>query len=320
MKPTPRLLLTTTFGLCALPLSAATIGYWNFEEGTAGSSPSGPAVNGQWSGTFVDSSGNGYHASPFFTNNPDLKYSSNVPGSVVPQTGAANIVSLQNESSPFFSVSTTDNGNAGNPTAGLSGWTPTTWTIEAAFNLADLSGNKTIVGRDGRGVNDEQAAPLYFGTRGTNVAVDFQDSAGNRWSVVSGSGGAQTYTLSTANWYSLAATSDGNTLSLYVKNLTAGDTDFTLIGTSTITSGDASLAVGTGDAGDWDAGDFSFGRGLFNGNHVDRIPAGSYIDDIRFSDTALSPNQFLYTIPEPSAAGLLAGGLGMLTLLRRRKA
>lgn len=317
MKPTSRLLLCATFSLCALPLSATTIGYWNFEEGTVGSNPAGPPVNGQWAGTFQDTSGNGYHASPFFTNNPDLEYSSNVPGAVVPQTGASNNASLQNVSSNFFSVSTTDNGNAGNPTTALSSWTPTSWTIEASFNLANLSGNKTIVGRDG---NNSGAAPLYFGTRGTNVAVDFQDSAGNRWAVVSGSGGAQNYTLSITNWYSMVATSDGSTLSLYVKDLTAGDLNFTLIGTSTITSGDASLAIGTGDAGDWDAGDFSFGRGLFNGGHVDRIPAGSYIDDIRFSDIALGPNQFLYTIPEPSGAAMLAGGMGLLGLLRRRKA
>jgi hypothetical protein len=302
-------------------MSAATVGYWNFEEGTVDSSPVGPTTSGQWSGTFLDSSGNGYHASPFFSGtNTDLKYSSNVAAATVPQLGVSNTASLQNATSNFFSVSTTDNGNAGNPTAALSSWSPTSWTIEAAFNVSNLTGNKTIVGRDGRGVSNEQAAPLYFGTRGTNVAVDFQDSAGNRWSVVSGSGGAQSYTLSAASWYSMVATSDGSLLSLYVKNLTAGDTNFTLIGTSAITSLDASLAVGTGDGSDWDVGDFSVGRGLFNGGHVDRIPAGRFLDDIRFSDVALSSDQFLYTVPEPSGFGILAGSIGMFALIRRRRA
>lgn len=298
-----------------MPASAATIGYWNFEEGTAGNSPAGPSTSGQWSGTFLDSSGNGYHASPFFSGaNTDLQYSSDVAAGTTPQSGSPNTISLRNVSSNFFSVSTTDNGNAGNPTAGLSSWAPTSWTIEATFSLSNLSGNKTVVGRDG---NNSGAAPLYFGSRGTNVAVDFQDAAGNRWAVASGSGGAQAYTLSTNSWYSLAATSDGNTLSLFVKNITNGDSDFTLIGTSAISSANAALATGTGDGGDWDAGDFSFGRGLFNGGHVDRINSGSYIDDIRFSDVALTSDLFLYSVPEPSVA--LLGGLGVLGLLRRRR-
>ena len=62
---------------------AATVGYWRFEEGTAGTAATG-------TNSIPDSSGNGNNATPF--NGP--VYVSDVPGPTVPGTGAANGLAL----------------------------------------------------------------------------------------------------------------------------------------------------------------------------------------------------------------------------------
>jgi hypothetical protein len=115
-------------------------------------------------------------------------------------------------------------------------------------------------------------------------------------------------------WYSMAAVSDGSTLSLYLRDVTAqgswnliAQTDMTLSG-----SANTALTMGTGDGGDWNAGDWSVGRGLWNGGHVDR--AYGFIDEVRISDSALSVGEFL--VPEPMTLALL--GLGGLLLRRKR--
>ena len=59
-------------------------------------------------------------------------------------------------------------------------------------------------------------------------------------------------------------------------------------------------------------GTWSFGRGWYNGGLVDQIRGN--IDNVRFSDVALTTNQL---IPEPATIARL--GLGGLMLRRRRK-
>ena len=93
------------------------------------------------------------------------------------------------------------------------------------------------------------------------------------------------------------AVSDGSTLSLYIRDATAnGDwvliaqTDMTLSG-----SPNTALTMGTGDGGDWNAGDWTVGRGLYNGAHGDR--AKGFIDEVRISDSALTISEFLLAEP-----------------------
>jgi len=158
------------------------------------------------------------------------------------------------------------------------------------------------VGRDG---NTSGGAPLYFGTRanGARAAVDFRDGNNADWNLEA------SYAFSANHWYAMAATSDGSTLKLYIKDITDGDTAYTLLKSLDISASSSPvLSIGSGDGGDWDAGNFSIGRGLYNGGHVDRIASGSYIDDVRLSTAALGPSQFLYSIPVPPQLGVVGDG------------
>jgi hypothetical protein len=168
----------------------------------------------------------------------------------------------------------------------IEGITPAAFTIEASFkptyNVAN--GYHTIVGRDGMNVatvlNDPAKAPLYFSTRpGASVAIEFTDMAGFNHQAVSAAGAIQT-----GQWYNMVGVSDGSTLSLYLNNSLVAQTSFS--------STDPRLAVGNGSGADWKAGTWSVGRGLWNGGHVDRV--FGYIDEVRISDTALEPRQFLF--------------------------
>jgi hypothetical protein len=75
-------------------------------------------------------------------------------------------------------------------------------------------------------------------------------------------------------------------------------------------SADPRLAVGTTSGGDWHAGEWSVGRGLYNGGHGDR--AYGFVDEVRISNSALAPSEFLAAVPEPaSGAVILLGLLGL---------
>lgn len=264
-------------------LPGTTMAYWIFEEGTVNTNASAVDVAGAYSGTVPDLSGNGYHASPWWSDS--YVYRADTASSTVPQTGAANLLSVQNGNTvPSISTTGTD----------LAAWNPASWTIEAAFKWDGTGGYfKTIVGRDG---NNAGAAPLYISQRGTALAVEYADLTDSRWSVESGPS-----EVIAGHWLALAAQSDGAVLSLYVKDITAGNAAYRLLGTQDLSSStNPALSSGSGDGGDWNAGDFSFGRGLYDGGHTDRF--FGHIDDVRFSTAALTPNQFLYSTPAPPAA------------------
>ena len=121
------------------------------------------------------------------------------------------------------------------------------------------------------------------------MGIGFADAAGNFHEAYSAEGVIQGFDFPTdnegtkGNWYNLVGVSDGVNLKMYVNNK--------LVATTPITSTDARLAVGTTSGGDWHAGEWSVGRGLYNGGHADR--AYGLIDEVRISDSALNPLQFL---------------------------
>jgi len=305
--------------LCALPARAATEAYWRFEEGPDNANVS---HGGQPDGVFypgtADSSGNGYDLSVWAEGWAGYAYRANVGMPSIPLTGAANNFSVKNTGG--YPAMFTESGTA------LQTWQPAQWTVEAAFKLEN-GGYKTIVGRDSQGSvtgGDLNLAALYFQAVPNNgLAIKFCDVSGYWHEAISAENAYTGFDWPTdpdgllAPWYSMVATSDGSTLSLYLRNLSAlsgwnliAQTDMTLSG-----SPDTTLTMGTGDGGDWDAGNWSVGRGLYAGGHGDR--AYGYIDEVRLSDAALTTSEFLF-VPEPSslALGVVAG---VMLFIRRRR-
>jgi hypothetical protein len=205
--------------------------------------------------------------------------------------------------------------------------TPSAFTIEATFKLEN-GGHRTMVGRDSYGTNTAGAkteaalAALYFQAIPNNaLAIKFCDVSGYWHEAISAENIFTGFDYPTnpdgvgVPWYSMAAVSDGSTLSLYLLEI-GSEAGWQLIAQTDMTasgSPNTALTAGAGDGGDWDAGNWSVGRGLYNGGHVDR--AYGFLDEIRISDSALSVGEFL--IPEP--ASLLIAALGSVCLGLRRK-
>ena len=295
---------------------ASTMAYWRFESGPANANVISSATGPTWSADISDVSGNGNYLSVWETGGgAGYQYRSDVPFSTVPQTGAAN----------NFSVKNTGGGPAmWTDSSALQTWSPAAWTIEMSFK-PQSGGYRTIVGRDSQGAATDNAdlAALYFQIQDdSSLAIKFADVQGYWHQAISAANTISGFDFNTdpdgtlGTWYSAAAVSDGNTLSLYLDSgsgyqLLASD-DMTLS-----TSTDTALTPGQGSGGDWTAGNFTVGRGLYAGGHGDR--AYGFIDEVRLTDGALTTDQFLGVspIPEPGTISLiLVGAVGLL--VRRR--
>ncbi len=305
----------------ALSLPAAEVAYWRMEGGPAGSNvPRGGQPDGTFYAGVPDSSGNGNALSAWSDGGyAGYVFSSQVASSTLPLNGAPNNFSVKNTGG--YPALFTETGSA------IQTWTPSAWTLEATFKL-EGGGFRTIVGRDSRGatptVNNDLAA-LYFQALPNNgLAIKFADVSGFWHEAVSANNAFTSFNFGAdpdgnlAPWYSMAAVSDGSTLSLFLRDVT-GSSGWNLIAQTDLTlsgSPNTAMSAGAGDGGDWDAGNFSVGRGLYAGGHGDR--AWGYIDEVRLSDTALGVSQFVM-VPEPAAGALAALGLGLATFLRRQR-
>ena len=251
---------------------ATTVGYWRFEEGSAGSAATG-------TGTILDSSGNGFNGTSM--NGP--LYSSSVPVNPVPRTDAANNLSLNfNGSSQFIYV-------PDEPAFQLT----QSLTLEAYVYIrsAPSGGDREIIFRGDDRVGLD---PYFLGVANGNIDFNIENAQG------------LTTTVSTAipeydQWLHIAATLDnasGN-MGLYVNNT---------LESSIVTANrpfgplQANQIPGLGFGNTEDANYFEYFDGL--------------IDEIRISNVALTPGQFLDSVPEPASMSLLA--LMGIFVLRRR--
>jgi hypothetical protein len=281
---------------------ADTVAYWRFEEGPAGTDVIHIAGEpNTFSPDVLDESGNGNHLSAWVTGGgPGHGYRVDRPVTAIGLTGAANNFSVQNTGG--FPGMFTETGSQ------VSTMTFPEFTIEVSF-MPETGGFRTLVGRDSQGsvtTGNLDLAALYFQIQpDSSLAIKFSDVSGY-WheaiSPVDTIAGFAFPDTAAGTWYHAAAVSDGATLSLYLANADT-NSGYQLVAQTDMTasgSPDTTLTAGTGDGGDWDAGNWTVGRGLYAGGHGDR--AYGFIDEVRISDSALAVTDLLH---QPPALGLV---------------
>ncbi len=153
--------------------------------------------------------------------------------------------------------------------------TPSQWTIEATVNVQRIADFQTFLGRDGSNIATEDAglAPLYFQViPDGRVQIAFADLDGDFHRLYS------RQPIQAQTWYHLTAVSDGATLSLYINN--------ELDNTVSLGSGNTALARVSDDES------WTLLCGMFNSAVGDYF--GGLIDEVRISDAALAPQEFLF--------------------------
>ena len=246
----------------------STVAYWRFEELGADQQFKPPTLPaGPDSGLAADEAG-GDDALRTYDFNSAPFYRSNVPATTVTATGAANTRSL--EFTPNDDIYTAQPGS-------LNAHDFPEFTVEASFN-ADVITWQNIVGKDGK-PTPLLVAPLQLKIRDDTdrLQIEIIDAFGQEKQVQS------IDPIVTGRWYHAAAVSDGTRLSLYLDDTTV-EGGYVLQGFVDVSGGlfpsDATWVVG---------------RGFFNGGIADWFDG--HIDEVRISDAALSPSQFLFAQP-----------------------
>lgn len=243
-----------TYCLPLLPFAllisdAATVSYWDFEEGSSGSTPSGAGVITDTVGT-----SNGTPAGTF-------AYSSSVPVSTIPLTGAPNTLSLA-----FDGASVVES-----PSPAFMNVAGAAFTVEFWMRRDSTppSGQELLVDKS-HGFGDSTG--WFFQSNGTTIGFGIGNGS-------SFPGVASTVGLFDNAWHHLAGTYDGNIVEFFVDGVSQG-----------------TIIAGTSAA---NTRDIEFGRArnggrFFNGD----------LDEVRISNTVLTPSEFLI-VPEPSTSVLL---------------
>ena len=167
-------------------------------------------------------------------------------------------------------------------------WSPKQWTIEVSVRLDSIAGWNTVIGRDGSSFPGVPKSDFYFQNDGETdrFRLDFATADGARYLIES------PFTAEAGAWYHVALVCDGETVSMYIdRNNNKG---YELAGSVALGS-----QPGTNKALAAQGGLWTFGRGWYDGRFVDHVHG--CIDDVRFTEGALSPSRFLHA-PSPVAA------------------
>ncbi len=146
------------------------------------------------------------------------------------------------------------------------------------MKLDHLNGWQTMVGRDGSS-QLEAEADFYFQKNNINnrFRINFDTVGGQRYVMDSD------FVPVPGQWYYLAVVSDGNSLNMYVDELNGNGSQVVATMPLDPVNNNALAA----NAYNW-----TIGRGWFNNSFVDHITGN--LDDIRFTDRALTPTEFLH--------------------------
>lgn len=285
---------------------ADTAAYWR-HEGTAGQ------FVAQGPDSVLDSSVSGNHMQTFNTTTA-ATYSPLVSPLDL-RSGLPNITSL--DFGPNPSIGSDDGGgkNDDNYTQDKLIQTQlfTALTVELAFNMNSIDGYQSLFGRDGKplgdspGEPDSPVSPLQIKIRGD----DFPDAIPNQLFVewIDGDGDIHFLsggeTIVAGEWKHIAFTLTATSAELWV----AGETgDYVL--KDAISGEDFAGSLGPGEVMIFDPTPFSIGRGMYNNGVADWSDA--LIDEVRVSDTALTPNDFLF-LTEPGGVTGDFDGNGVVT-------
>ncbi|MCA9237071.1 MAG: LamG domain-containing protein [Planctomycetales bacterium] len=286
-------------------LSAAvggTTAYWRHEEGPAGGLiAAGPD-------TVLDDSGNGNNMRTFDPAFTSASYSSSV--SPLPlRSGLPNTLSLNFGPGGDDAGQNDDNYSDGKP---INSQLFTAMTVELAFNMNSIGGFQALLGKDGKPLSGSNVPPLKVLVRGDDfpnaipnqLFVEWIDGDGDIHYLASGS------TISAGVWNHVAFVLSGTDAQLH---LAGEDGVYQMV--DSISGAD--FAGLSGEVLIDSNTNFSIGRGAYGGNVADWSDA--LIDEVRISDMALSPREFLFAVPEPSSLILTGCCLALLPWKRRQR-
>ncbi len=269
------------------------VAYWRFEDRPLGVVVPNTQQNKRSARATTDSSFNGNDLFAY----SDLShpsFSGDVPSPIVPSSGQPNRGCLDNSEPPprvsrdFYTHSAFSHAAP----LDLQTIVPRQWTIEASIRPARLQcGNQTFIGRDGNEPGAATIVPtrLAFQINAKDrLAIWYVDQQERRHQVV-----VNELELQVGQWYHLAATSDGETLKLYVDALDGRG--YQLLAAKQLPS-DGLTAMSKGS----DGAEWSLGRGKVR-NHVAENFQG-WIDEVRISDIARDPDGFLFSKPSEGLA------------------
>lgn len=162
----------------------------------------------------------------------------------------------------------------------LNNWSPLRWTIEISVKINKLDGWNTIIGRDGSSFPGNLKSDFYFQNNGTNdhFRLDFATVDGSRYMIESD------FAPVPGAWYHVALVSDGTKVEMYIDEGKGA-------GYKLAASAALSRRTGANNALASNGSNWTFGRGWYNGAQVDWIDG--CVDNLRFTDSALSPDKFL---------------------------
>jgi len=270
------LLLSGLWVLCAAGANGGTAAYWRFEEGPAGAYVDhGESATGAYFPGALDSSGHNYHLSAWQEVDWSGEvYRTDVPFAYIPLTGAGNTFSLQNGG---------DVPGLWTQSEVLDAWTPEAWTVEAWVKCTSINNWRVAVGRDGDDISGDNPAFRIMFTNANAVRASFCDMSNTYHEL-----NTADQFVTAGRWYHLAAVSDGSTFILYVDGVERARKNLATANTAMSNGSNGRIPAA---GADWHPGSWTVFRGMWDGEHADRW--FGLIDEVRISDTALTPSEFL---------------------------